>query len=292
MVRTLIAVGLMAALCLAAMPTTCPTFTTQPPAAAPEPAGPAPTADLATLARTDPVGLLDAARRRFRAEVRTYRVKLHKQERIDGTLHPPEVVRVVAREEPFAILMRWESGQRAVLGTPVEGTLFAAGANGGKMTVWRPAARLAFLQTIDVGPTDTSARSAARYAISEGGLGHAVERTYRAWLEAAREGTLKAEYLGTRAVPEVGGAVCHVVRRTGSPHLDPFLMSETAADPARHPSDAVTTITVMIDVTTAAQVGAELRRADGELVGAYYWRDLELNPSLPADQFTRAALTR
>lgn len=291
MLRTLVPVGLIAAVCLAAMPTAAPPVAGDLPPSVELTSG-GPTTDLQTLARTDPVALLDAARRRFRSEVRTYRTKLAKQERIDGTLHPPEVVRVVAREEPYAVLMRWESGQRAVLGTPVEGILFAAGANGGKMTVYRPAARLAFLQTIDVGPTDASARSAARYAVTEGGLGHAVERTYRAWAEAQRIGALQTEYLGTRSVPEAGGAVCHVVRRTCPPQLDPFLMSEKPADPARHPADAFTSITVMIDARTAAQVGSELRRADGELVGAYYWHDLELNPTLPADQFTRAALTR
>lgn len=292
MVRPLLAVALVAGVCLALAPTSLPPSPEPKAQLRPEPLT-EPGGDLATLARTDSVALLDAARRKFRDTVRTYRGRLHKQERIGGTLHPPEVVRVVFREEPYAVLMRWESGARAVLGTPVEGTLFATGVNGGKMTVWRPAARVAFLQTIDVGPTDSSARSAARYAVSEGGLRHAAERTYAAWSEAKRAGALHAEYLGTKPIPELGGVVCHVVQRTcPQPQLDPFVAGEPPADPARHPADAFTTVTIMIDVDSAAQVGSVQRRADGELVGAYYFRDLELNPPLPPDQFTVAALKR
>ncbi len=248
------------------------------------------------LAATDPVALLAECGRRFRAEVRGYRCTLHKQERTGGTLHPPEVVSLAVREEPYAILMKWQSGARGPFGTPIEGVVFVAGANAGKMTVWRPSARLSPLRLLPVDPADDSARSAARYAVSEAGIGHALARTHRAWTHASlmshSDTALLAEFLGRRMVPEVGRE-CLVVRRTcGKPQLDPFRLDEPAGDPARRPADAFTTVTVMLDQATGAQVGSELRRADGALVGAYHFRDLELNPAFPPDQFTPAALKR
>ena len=273
----------VAAACLVAAPAPHPR-------PAPVPAG-APTstpkpATLDELAAADPVALLAECGRRFRAEVRSYRCTLHKQERTGGTLHPPEVVRLAVREEPYAVLMKWQSGARGPLGTPIEGAVFVAGANAGRMTVWRPSARLSPLRLLPVDPADDAARSAARYAISEAGIGHALARTHRSWAAA----TPDVEFVGRRLLPEVGRE-CLVVRRTcGKPQLDPFRLDEPAGDPARRPADAFTTVTVMLDPVTGAQVGSDLRRADGELVGAYYFRDLELNPAFPPDQFTPAAL--
>lgn len=255
-------------------------------------AAPAKPASLDDLAAADPVALLAECHRRFRAEVRGYRCTLHKQERTGGTLHPPEVVGLAVREEPYAILMRWRSGARGPLGTPIEGVLFVAGANAGKMTVWRPAARLAPLRLLQLDPADDSARSAARYAVSEAGIGHALDRTHRAWSAARSAGTLRAEFLGRRVVPEVGRECLVVCRTSDAPQLDPFRLDEPAGDPARRPSDAFTSVTVMLDPATGAQVGSELRRADGELVGAYFFRDLDLNPAFPPDQFTAEALKR
>ena len=253
--------------------------------------GPTTADDLARLARTDPVGLLDACRRKFKADVRTYRVTFHKQERINGELFPPEVIRLTVREEPYAVLMLWQSGARKVLGTATEGVLFVAGENDGKMIVWRPSALLA--KTLVLTPTDRQARASSRYAITEAGLGHILERTYRAWAAERDRGRLHAEYLGTRAVPEAGDRVCHVIKRTcDAPTIDPFVMTEPPPDPSTRPADAVKTITLLIDAETGFQLGSELRRADGELAGAYYYRDIELNPTLGREQFTPAGFKK
>jgi hypothetical protein len=187
--------------------------------------------------------------------------------------------------------MIWEGGARKVLGTATEGVLFVAGENDGKMIVWRPTALLA--KTLALSPTDRQARSAARYAVTEAGIGHVLERTYRAWAAERDRGHLHAEYLGTRPVAEVGGRVCHVVRRTcETPTIDPFVMTEPPPDPATRPADAVKTITLLIDAETGFQLGSELRRADGELAGAYYYRDIEVNPSFTREQFTPAAFKK
>jgi hypothetical protein len=255
-----------------------------------------PEVDFAALARTDPVAMLDAAVRRYRAEVRGFRATLHKQERLAGTLYQPEVLRVAVRETPYAAKMLWESGARTVkvgglsLGT-VEGVLYAAGENNGNLQVWRPGA--VFASVVGVPPTGDQAKAASRYGLTEAGLGSAADRTRRAWKAARDRGQLRVEFLGTRPVSEVGGRVCHVIRRTcESPEVDAFLAADPKLDPATSPGDVFTTVTVFYDVETWLQLGSELRRADGELIGAYFFRGVELNPAFGPDEFKPAAFKK
>lgn len=245
-------------------------------------------ADFARLAQTDPIAMLSAAIRRYRAEVRSYTARLDKQERVRGTLYPPEVLRISVRDTPYAVKMIWEAGARTVLFAQVEGVLYAAGENGGKIKVWRPTS---FLKLVDSGPNDATARNASRYSITEAGLASALERTYRAWSEADKTQDLQWEFVATHPVPEVGGRVCHIIRRTCTkPELDPFLMSEPRPDASSRPDEAFTTITLMFDAETWLQIGSVLERADHQLIASYYFRDIVLNPTLSADTFTPAGL--
>jgi hypothetical protein len=249
--------------------------------------------DLEVLARTDPIALLDACRRRA-ARLRGYKATLVKRERVGGRLHDEEVIRTWVRAEPYSVLMIWERGARDVLGTATEGTLYVAGENSGRVKVWRPSARL-LPKLMDIHPTDPNspARSASRYAITEGGLLHAPERTYRAWSEAQQAGRLHWAYEGKREVEEVGKRVCHVITRTADPPtVDPFLMDEPPPDPSGRLADASKTVTIMIDAVTWLQVGSRITNPDGELVGEYYFRDVELDPEFTPDQFTPAAFRK
>jgi hypothetical protein len=250
---------------------------------------------LAELAKSDPVAFLGACRAKFQSSVKQYRATLVKRERIDGTLYPEEEIRIAVRENPYAVLFLWQRGARpAKLGGfnlgDIQGVLYAGRETKGEMIVWRPTA--IFTQK-GVDPTGDSARAAARFCLTEAGLGHALERTYRSWSEARDAGTATLSYVETRPVPEAGGRVCHVVRKVSkAPELDPFLMDEKAPDPATRPADAFTTVEVMVDAERGLQVGSVIRRADGELVASYYFRDVELNPSFGKDQFTPAALKK
>ncbi len=281
----------VAAVCLAAAPVR--TAPPHPPALDVPPLSLLPDAPLSSsefdhLAKTDPVALLAACVHHYRATNRGFTATLHKQERIAGTLYKPERVRVTVREVPYAVRMIWEEGAREVklgpisLGT-VEGVVYG-GTNDGQMTVWRPAAR--FGKTMPIGPTGDQARAAARYSVTEAGVCQAAERTLKAWSEAKRQGKLTWRYVGTKPVPELGDRVCHVIERTCDPvEVDPFLSSERRPDAAKSPADAFRTVTVMIDAEHRIQVGSQLKRADGELVGAYFFRDLDLNPNLDATLF-------
>lgn len=240
---------------------------------------------------SDPVRFLERTRDRVRTETKGYRAKLHKRERIDGTLHPPEAIRVSVRAQPYAVRMRWESGGRAVLGATVEGLVYGAGVNGDRTTVWRPTASLSFLRHFDVKPTDAASRQAARYSIAEAGLMHAAERTARVWRAAADAGTLKYAYAGVRRDDRVGGRACHVFTRTNAtPAVDSFLLDEPAPSAAEKPGEAIAQVKIWVDVETGLQLGSELVRGDGELVGAYFFTHLELGPSFAADEFAREGL--
>jgi hypothetical protein len=192
--------------------------------------------------------------------------------------------------------MKWTKGAREVkLGGismgKVEAVLYAGRETGGKMITHRPSAAL--LPTTSVDPTGDQARASARYSVKEGSLYDAVERTYRAWSAAQRDGKLVWKYQGTRPVEQLGGRVCHVIARYSDPAMvDPFLMDEPFIDPAGREADASASVTVMIDVATWLQLGSEVRNKAGEPVGLYHFRDLELNPTFGTDQFTREAVKK
>ena len=257
---------------------------------------PASSAAFAHLARTDPIAMLDASIYRSRSELRGFRAVMHKQERIGGTLFPPEELRIALRESPFAVLMIWTKNPRSAqvggfsLGK-VEGVLYAAGENEGNMLVWRPGALLSPITPSN--PVGTPARSASRYAITEPGLTHIAERTRRAWATARDHDRLVWEYVGEKSVPAVGGRRCHVIRRTCQPaEVDPFLSAEPQPTPTPGDQDAFATVTIMLDAETWLQVGSEQHNEAGELVGAYYFREVEQNPAFGPDQFKVSALKK
>ena len=228
-------------------------------------------AALACMAHHDPVAFLRACLMRHEREVRGYTLVMRKQERLGGRLRPPEVVRVAFREKPHAVYLEWRQGARLA-----ERALYVADENGGKMLA-RPATRLLRLAG-DVVARDVEGAEAARsgrYPLNQFGLRHGTLRTLASWEGARRENALHVAYLGARDVPEVGGRPCHVFRRA------PY---------ARPEEDGITELTAYIDTTTWLQVGSVLRGEGGQLIGEYYFRDVCLNPDIPDEQFTPAAL--
>jgi hypothetical protein len=55
--------------------------------------------------------------------------------------------------------------------------------------------------------------------------------------------------------------------------------------------DGFTEVVIYIDQDSWLQVGAGMTGPDG-LYGSYFFRDVELNPDFPKDEFTEAALRR
>jgi hypothetical protein len=210
--------------------------------------------------------------KRYNREVKGYRCILQKQEFIDGKLYPTEVMEVCFREKPHSVYMAWKEGTRRA-----ERVLYVKGANDDKM-LCRPAGKAARFLAGDVVARDVDgadARAAGRYSLKEFGLKNALARTHSDWSIAREEGDLQVEYLGVKKLKEAGDVPCYAFRRTQK-------------KPDR---EGVAECTIYIDTKNWLSVGTVLKDEKGNLLGAYYWRDLELNPDFKKDQFEKSALT-
>jgi hypothetical protein len=155
-----------------------------------------------------------------------------------------------------------------------------------------------------VDPNTDLAKSQSRYCIRDAGLYRSMLRTHTAWKARAAAGELKTEYLGKKAVEAVGRE-CHVVKRIcPRVELDAFeIRGQASTDPKAVATEGHTEVTIYIDAERWLQVGSELYRTEPDgtrtepdgtrvLVGAYYFRDVELNPTFPPDTFTPEGLKK
>jgi hypothetical protein len=236
--------------------------------------------EMARLAHDRPLDFLRECLLRYKRGVRGYTLTMSKQERIGGVLESqPEIMEVAFREEPFSVFLKWDKGAHRA-----ESVLYVEGENDDKILarvsgLWLVAARAAGrvrdgLVVEDVGSEE--ARRSGRFTIREFGMYNGLARLLADWEAADRKGALHVEDLGEREVPEAGGRRCLVLRRTH------FLRPER---------DGVTEQTVYLDVETWLQLGSVANGADG-LIGAYFYRDVKINPEFPPDQFTPAALKK
>ena len=60
----------------------------------------------------------------------------------------------------------------------------------------------------------------------------------------------------------------------------------------KNQADAFRSVTIYLHAESWLQLGTELRREDGELAGAYWFREFVPNPKLLANQFTAAAMKK
>ena len=271
-------------ICLAAVPAVSPVVGGAATVAESVGEGRVPSAtEFEALVKSDPIAALDASLARYKRDVRGYRCILQKQECLGRKLGKVEVIRHAVREEPFAVYMFWEEGAGSAAAT-----LYVRGENGGRMKV----KTTYFLET-NTDPNGLIARGSSRYSIEDAGIFHGTLRTLRAWKAARDRGEWQVEYLGRQKLPELGRE-CYALKRTcNPPDVDNFRMADLERrDPAQHPLEAFTTITIYLDCETWLQTGSVLTKADGSLMAAYYFRDVKINPAFEADQFTPAVLRR
>jgi hypothetical protein len=252
------------------------------------------------LARTNPVALLANALNQYKRTVEGFTATLEKEERVDGKLHEPEVIALAVQGDvPAApdakpdvkVRMVWEKGARKVLDSSVRAALYIEGRNDNRIWTWRPDAP--FAREHSVGPKESIIRGASRYCIRSIGLYQVMLRTHAAWDRLQKASEFRFEYEGLRPVEKLGGRPCHVIRRIClHPEVDPFALDEEPpTDPKVIERDGFTEVKIFVDAERWIQVGTEHRKGS-ELIGAYYYRDLVLNPTFPTDTFTTAALMR
>jgi hypothetical protein len=267
------------------------------------------------LAHEDPIAMLGQCLSRYTREVKSgIHFTLEKQERVHGKpKHPeaPPVEVIEARvrgdvpdpqthKTAIEVMMKWKSGAKSALGSEIRGTLFSEkpGPEGldGKVRTWRPEA-IAFKLSIPLPPNSEPAQEQSRYCIRDAGLYRSMLRTHEAWKARQAAGELKIEYLGKKAPPQIGRE-CYVIKRTcPRVEMDAFEVGGTAStDPKVVAAEGFTEVTIYIDAERWLQVGTELYRTEPDgthvLVGAYYFRDVQLNFSFPSDAFTTEALKR
>jgi hypothetical protein len=226
-------------------------------------------AAMTRLAKDDPIRFLENCLKRYDREVQGYRCTLVKQERLEGKLQRSEVTAIAFRERPFSVLMEWKQGARLA-----QRVLYVKGANDDKLVV-KPSGLASLVGVVERDPEGPDARKSGRYPLTEFGIKIGMERTLAAWDAARKDDALHVEYLGERKIPEVGGRPCWVLKRTGY---------------KRPEEDGITELTTYIDTGTWLQVGSVVKGAEGQVLGAYYFRDIQLNPKFPADTFTRQAV--
>jgi hypothetical protein len=236
--------------------------------------------EMERLAREQPTEFLRWCLIRYTREVTSYRLTMSKQERIRNELQSPEVMQVAFREKPFSVCLKWDEGARKA-----DRVLYVAGENHDRLLA-RPTPFLFFvaknagllnkdgLKSVD--PQGDEARESGRFFITEFGLFNGLARLCDDWRRAEEQHALHVEYLGEQKVPKGGNRLCWVLHRTR------FLKPER---------DGVTEQTAYIDKETWLQVGSVANGKDG-LIGAYFYRDIEKNPTFDPEQFQPAWLKR
>jgi hypothetical protein len=227
------------------------------------------------LAREQPLEFIEECLRRYRRDVRAYTLTMTKEECILGQPEKPEEMEVAFREQPYSVALRWTKGARRA-----ERALYVAGQNDEKMLVrptpkWHLVARLAGkldkdgVATIDVDGDD--ARQSGRFTVKEFGMYQGLARLFADWKAAHDRNALHVEYQGEQVVRQAGGRACYVLRRTR------FLKPER---------DGVTEQVLYVDKGTWLQVGSVANGQRG-LIGAYFYRDVKINPKFDPDPFQR-----
>ncbi|QDU21305.1 DUF1571 domain-containing protein [Urbifossiella limnaea] len=244
--------------------------------------------EFAELARTDPVAILAACMNRYENKVKGFRATLEKREFVAGVLHDREIIQIaVAGEVPdepgvrprTRVRMVWEKGfqkaGRLGLSYEVHGVLYPSPDNSNEMLTFRPDA---FLTDYSIATRSPDARNASRYCVTDSGIYRGMLRTYTAWKNLKDRNELTVKYQGKDRVEKAGGRVCHIIRRTCTPaEVDSFVIGEkTPPAAANIDRDGFSEVTVMIDADRWLQVGTVLRRANGDLIGEYYFQNVEV----------------
>ncbi len=219
--------------------------------------------------RHQPLQFLQMCLDRHKHTVQGYSMIFHKQERLAGKLQKVEKLKVHFREQPFSVYMEWLEGARLAAKT-----LFVQGDNNGQLLA-RPHGAILGLVVISQDIDSEKAKASGRYTINEFGLFKAMQRTLACMKDAQARGTLHLSYEGVFALPETGDRPCYK-----------FVRSQYS--PAEE--DGIEHFTFYIDQETWLQVGSILKDAKGDIIAEYFFRDIQLNPTFTAKQFTRGAL--
>lgn len=230
-----------------------------------------PTAELERLGESDPISFLERCRDKSAREIKAMRGTLLMRERVKGKLGPQQRVHFSFRDQPFCIRMDWKEGVNLA-----RKTCYVAGENDGEMLV-QPAGWRSLAGIVRTKPDGEDALSSSRVPITEFGMQKSIESTLRVWKEARDRDDLRVAFVGPKTIPQFGDRPVWELKRTASKTTD---------------AEGILQATYYVDVRTCLQVGTHLVGKGDEMIGAYYFRDLEINPTFDKDTFTREGLKK
>jgi hypothetical protein len=214
--------------------------------------------DVARLARTDPMALLDMALRRC-CRLADYQGTFTRQEVFNGSLQQVTVSRFKFRARPFSVALRVVAGAEKV-----DRMLYVEGRNNGKMLARPIGLARKLVPCVELDPRGEEVRKNSPRAITDFGLENIMTSTRDGLRESQARGGQTTEFLG---MGELDGCKVMVIRA-----------SSAGGD-------------VVIELDAARLVPLRVRRhdADGQLMGLYYFNDLTLDCGLGDSDFTREA---
>jgi hypothetical protein len=230
-------------------------------------------AAMVELAKTDPIKFLEWSLIRYDREVKGYHTNMRKQERVNGKLRPAEDIMVSFREKPFSVLFEYVKPVDAKYVLYVKPDDFSDKNKG------RLLAQTSGILTLQLSfdPDDKTPRETSRYAMYDFGIKIGTERSLASWVAAKKDEALHVEFLGEKKIKELGNRPCWVLKRTGY----------------RKPEeDGITEATFYFDKETWLQTGSVLKNRNGDLIGEYLFRDVELNPKFDDDVFTKKSFKK
>jgi hypothetical protein len=230
-------------------------------------------AEMERLANSDPILFLENCLRRYHRDVKGYHLTMQKQERINGSLHAKEIVDVYFKEQPHSVFMIWREGSYNA-----ERSLYVEDETNPKRKVLaRPNSAAKRLIAGNISEQDVDGilpKQSGRFTLDQFGLKKATERYLASWKAAKDKGELDVKFVGLHALPEANNKVVyHFLRKCAVPE-----------------NDGVMEQTLYIDKATWLQLGSVIKGKKGELIGEYYFCDIEINPPFKPNQFQREAL--
>lgn len=219
------------------------------------------------------MAFLEKCLERHEREIRGYKGTLVKQERVQGKTqpNPPEVVKFEFKENPHSVYMKWVEGA-----FDAAAVVYVKGENQDKMMA-RPNNKFLSLIVWEEPPNSPKAKRSGRYTIDEFGIKIGLERVLKTWRQRQADNELHVQYEGVFFVDKAGNRPCYKIHRTKF---------------ERPEDDGVFDVIVYIDTETWLQVGSILRDQKGQLIGEYFFRDLQLNPEFPPGYFNREMLKK
>ena len=230
-----------------------------------------PTAELERLAKVDPIAFLERCRDKTEREIKSTRGTLLMRERVMGKVTPPERVQFSFKDRPYSIRMEWKEGAKLA-----RKTLFVIGQNDGYMFV-QPSGWRSLAGIVRSKPDSEDALNSSRVPITKFGMQKGIESTIRAWKEARASGDFQVTFSGRKTIPPLGDRPVWELKRIASKPCE---------------AEGIVKATYYIDTQTCLQVGFHLLGQGDELIGTYYFRDLEINPVFDKDTFSRDGLKK